>query len=87
MCGIVGCLLTGVFASESLGGTGYADGITMLSQVGIQLMSVITCVVWTAIIAYIAYKIADLSVGLRVSEEYEREGLDINSHGESAFNN
>ena len=50
-------------------------------------MSVITCVVWTAIIAYIAYKIADLSVGLRVSEEYEREGLDINSHGESAFNN
>lgn len=87
VCGIVGCLLTGVFASESLGGTGYADGITMLSQVGIQLMSVITCVVWTAIIAYIAYKIADLSVGLRVSEEYEREGLDINSHGESAFNN
>ena len=87
VCGIVGCLLTGVFASESLGGTGYADGITMVSQVGIQLMSVITCVVWTAIIAYIAYKIADLSVGLRVSEEYEREGLDINSHGESAFNN
>ena len=87
VCGIVGCLLTGVFTSESLGGTGYADGITMASQVGIQLMSVITCVIWTAIIAYIAYKIADLSVGLRVSEEYEREGLDINSHGESAFNN
>ena len=86
VCGIVGCLLTGVFASESLGGTGYADGITMTSQVGIQLMSVITCVIWTAIIAYIAYKIADLSVGLRVSEEHEREGLDINSHGESAFN-
>ncbi|MBI0153520.1 MULTISPECIES: ammonium transporter AmtB [Gilliamella] len=86
VCGIVGCLLTGVFASESLGGTGYADGITMTSQVGIQLMSVITCVIWTAIIAYIAYKIADFSVGLRVSEEHEREGLDINSHGESAFN-
>ena len=86
VCGIVGCLLTGVFASESLGGTGYADGITITSQVGIQLMSVITCVIWTAIIAYIAYKIADLSVGLRVSEEHEREGLDINSHGESAFN-
>ena len=86
VCGIVGCLLTGVFASESLGGTGYADGITMTSQVGIQLMSVITCVIWTAIIAYISYKIADLSVGLRVSEEHEREGLDINSHGESAFN-
>jgi ammonium transporter, Amt family len=86
VCGIVGCLLTGVFASESLGGVGYEDGITMISQVGIQLMSIITCVVWTAIIAYIAYKIADITVGLRVSEEYEREGLDINSHGESAFN-
>lgn len=86
VCGIVGCLLTGIFTAESLGGIGYAQGMNMLSQVGIQLLSVITCVVWTAIIALIAYKIADLSVGLRVSEEHEREGLDINSHGESAFN-
>lgn len=86
VCGIVGCILTGVFTSESLGGIGFAEGVTMASQVGIQLMSVITCVIWTAIIAFIAYKIADIAVGLRVSEEYEREGLDINSHGESAFN-
>ena len=86
VCGIVGCLLTGVFTAESLGGIGYAQGMNMLSQLGIQLLSVITCVVWTAIIALIGYKIADLSVGLRVSEEHEREGLDINSHGESAFN-
>ncbi len=86
VCGIVGCILTGVFTSESLGGIGFAEGVTMASQVGIQLMSVITCVIWTAIIAFIAYKIADITVGLRVSEEYEREGLDINSHGESAFN-
>lgn len=86
VCGIVGCLLTGIFTAESLGGIGYAQGMNMLSQVGIQLLSVITCVVWTAIIALIAYKLADLSVGLRVSEEHEREGLDINSHGESAFN-
>lgn len=86
VCGIVGCLLTGIFTAESLGGIGYAQGMNMLSQVGIQLLSVITCVVWTAIIAFVAYKIADLSVGLRVSEEHEREGLDINSHGESAFN-
>ncbi|MCX8659422.1 ammonium transporter AmtB [Gilliamella sp. B2772] len=86
VCGIVGCILTGVFTSESLGGIGFAEGVTMASQVGIQLMSVITCVIWTAIIAFIAYKIADIIVGLRVSEEYEREGLDINSHGESAFN-
>ena len=86
VCGIVGCLLTGIFASKSLGGVGYADEIGMATQVGIQLMSVITCVIWTAIIAFIAYKIADICVGLRVSEEHEREGLDINSHGESAFN-
>lgn len=86
VCGIVGCILTGVFTSESLGGIGFAEGVTMASQVGIQLMSVITCVIWTAIIAFIAYKIADITAGLRVSEEYEREGLDINSHGESAFN-
>ena len=86
VCGIVGCLLTGIFASKSLGGLGYADGIDMTTQVGIQLMSVITCVIWTSVIAFVAYKIADICVGLRVSEEHEREGLDINSHGESAFN-
>lgn len=86
VCGIVGCLLTGIFASKSLGGLGYADGIDMTTQVGIQLMSVITCVIWTSVISFVAYKIADICVGLRVSEEHEREGLDINSHGESAFN-
>ena len=86
VCGIVGCLLTGIFASKSLGGVGYADGIGMTTQVGIQLISVITCVIWTSVIAFVAYKIADICVGLRVSEEHEREGLDINSHGESAFN-
>ncbi|OTQ04437.1 ammonium transporter [Gilliamella apicola] len=86
VCGIVGCLLTGIFASKTLGGLGYADGIDMTTQVGIQLMSVITCVIWTSVIAFVAYKIADICVGLRVSEEHEREGLDINSHGESAFN-
>ena len=86
VCGIVGCLLTGIFASKSLGGLGYADEIGMTTQVGIQLMSVITCVIWTSVIAFVAYKIADICVGLRVSEEHEREGLDINSHGESAFN-
>lgn len=86
VCGIVGCLLTGVFTADWLGGVGYAEGVTMLSQVGIQLMSVITCVVWTAVVAFIAFKVADKLVGLRVSEEHEREGLDIHSHGESAFN-
>ncbi|WP_392564507.1 ammonium transporter AmtB [Orbus wheelerorum] len=86
VCGIVGCLLTGVFTSESLGGVGYNEGITMISQIGIQAMSIVTCVVWTAVVAFAAFKLADKVVGLRVAEEQEREGLDINSHGESAFN-
>lgn len=87
VCGMVGCLLTGVFTADSLGGIGYANGITMINQVAIQLVSIITCVIWTTIISFIAYKIADLCVGLRVTEEQEREGLDIHCHGESAFNN
>ncbi|RKS87034.1 ammonium transporter [Orbus hercynius] len=86
VCGIVGCLLTGIFTAESLGGVGYANGINMISQIGIQALSIVTCVVWTGVVAFIAFKIADKLVGLRVSEEHEREGLDINSHGESAFN-
>lgn len=86
VCGIVGCLLTGIFTADSLGGVGYAEGVTMLSQVGVQAMSIVTCVIWTGVVAFIAFKVADKLVGLRVSEEHEREGLDINSHGESAFN-
>ncbi|WP_392562873.1 ammonium transporter AmtB [Orbus sturtevantii] len=86
VCGIVGCLLTGIFTAETLGGVGYNEGVTMLLQIGIQAMSIITCVIWTTVVAFIAFKIADKIVGLRVSEEQEREGLDINSHGESAFN-
>lgn len=86
VCGIVGCLLTGIFTAESLGGVGFAEGTTMLTQLSIQAMSIITCAIWTACVAFIAFKTADLLVGLRVSSDHEREGLDINTHGESAFN-
>ncbi|EPB0879959.1 ammonium transporter AmtB [Yersinia enterocolitica] len=86
VCGIVGCILTGVFTSTSLGGTGYAAGVTMGHQVGVQLFSVGVCLVWSGVVAFVAYKIADLVVGLRVPEEQEREGLDVNSHGENAYN-
>ncbi|MEH2919770.1 ammonium transporter AmtB [Samsonia erythrinae] len=86
VCGIVGCILTGVFSSASLGGTGYADGVTMAHQVWVQLFSVIVCLVWSGVVAFVAFKIADMVVGLRVPEDQEREGLDINSHGESAYN-
>lgn len=86
VCGIVGCLLTGVFTSKSLGGMGYAEGVTMGHQVWVQLFSVGVTLVWSGVVAFIAYKVADMIVGLRVPEEQEREGLDVNSHGENAYN-
>lgn len=86
VCGIVGCILTGVFSSSSLGGVGYAEGVTMGHQVLIQLLSVGVTLVWSGVVAFIAYKVADVLVGLRVPEEQEREGLDVNSHGENAYN-
>lgn len=86
VCGIVGCILTGVFTSSSLGGVGYAEGVTMGHQVWIQLLSVGVTLVWSGVVAFIAYKVADVLVGLRVPEEQEREGLDVNSHGENAYN-
>lgn len=92
--GIAGALLTGVFASPSLGGTGVYDYVankvnpdySIGGQVWIQLQGVLTTVVWSAVVAFIAYKIVDLVIGLRVTEEEEREGLDISSHGETAYN-
>jgi Amt family ammonium transporter len=91
--GITGALLTGVFASPSLGGTGIYDYVanavspdySIVAQVWIQFQAVITTVVWSAVVAYISYKLVDMVVGLRVPEEEEREGLDITSHGETAY--
>ena len=86
--GILGAILTGVFASKGLGGTGglTPDTFAMGAQVWIQVKSVLFTIVWSGVVAFISYKIADLLVGLRVSEEAEREGLDITSHGETAYN-
>ena len=91
--GILGALLTGVFAAPSLGGTGIFDYVAnaanpeydMLGQVWIQAQAVITTLIWSGIVSFIAYKLVDLVLGLRVSEEEEREGLDTTSHGESAY--
>ena len=92
--GILGALLTGVFASPSLGGSGIYDYVankasadySIGGQVWIQLQGVLTTVVWSGVVAFVAYKIVDLVIGLRVAEEEEREGLDITSHGETAYN-
>jgi len=92
--GILGALLTGVFAAPSLGGQGImdyvankmsADPYDMFGQVMTQGTAVGITIVWSGIVSLIAYKLVDLVIGLRVPEDEEREGLDITSHGESAY--
>ena len=91
--GIVGALLTGVFNNQALGGPGLVSdwvavtvsSVPIMDQVWIQLKAVLLTIVWSGVVSLIAYKIADLVIGLRVSEEDEREGLDITSHGETAY--
>jgi ammonium transporter, Amt family len=94
--GIVGALLTGIFNSQALGGPGivtdWVTGATATNPDGTFAQFIIQCkavgvtVIWSAVVAFVAYKIADLTVGLRVPEDEEREGLDISSHGETAYN-
>jgi Amt family ammonium transporter len=91
--GIVGALLTGIFNSQSLGGPGLVtDWVTatvgskgMGEQFWIQLQAVLLTVVWSGVVAFIAFKIVDMVIGLRVTEEDEREGLDICAQGERAY--
>jgi len=91
--GVFGALMTGIFNSQSLGGPGLVtDWVTakvgsnpILDQLWIQAQAVGVTVIWTAVVAFIAFKIADIIVGLRVTEESEREGLDITEHGETAY--
>jgi Amt family ammonium transporter len=85
VAGIVGAIGTGIFASSSLGGVGYGDGVTMGSQVWTQIVAVLITIVWCGIGSAILYKIVDLIVGLRPAEEAERQGLDVTSHGEVAY--
>jgi Amt family ammonium transporter len=92
--GILGALLTGVFASPALGGVGIYDYVAnaasadydIAHQVWVQFQAVVTTIVWSGVVSVIAYKLVDIVLGLRVSEEEEREGLDISSHGETAYN-
>ncbi|MCC2971268.1 ammonium transporter [Massilia sp. IC2-476] len=91
--GILGALLTGVFAAPQLGGQGIWDYIankgspdySIANQVWVQAQAVGITIVWSAVVAFIAFKLVDVVVGLRVPADQEREGLDITSHGESAY--
>ena len=91
--GILGALLTGVFADPALGGTGIWDYVSnavapdysIASQLWVQSQGVIVTLIWSGIVSYVAFKLVDIVIGLRVKEDQEREGLDITSHGESAY--
>jgi Amt family ammonium transporter len=91
--GVLGALMTGVVASPSLGGVGIFDYVAnkvapeydILGQVWIQAQAVMTTIAWSAVVSLIAYKLVDMTIGLRVSQDEEREGLDISSHGETAY--
>jgi ammonium transporter, Amt family len=90
--GIVGALLTGVFASPRLGGTGVYDYVAnkvadynMVDQLIAQCWGVGTSLVWSGVVSIIAFKLVDMTIGLRVEQDGEREGLDLSSHGENAY--
>lgn len=90
--GVLGALGTGIVASPSLGGTGVwdyvANGVAeynMVGQVISQAWGVGVCIVWSGVVSFVAYKIVDMVIGLRVSEEVERIGLDVSEHGETAY--
>ncbi len=83
--GIVGAMLTGVFVSASLGGVGFAEGITMGKQVYVQAVAVLATIVYDALVTFVLLKAIDAIIGLRVSADEETEGLDIVLHDERAY--
>jgi Amt family ammonium transporter len=93
VCGILGALLTGVFAAPALGGSGIYDYVankvsedySIWGQLITQATAVVTTVIWSGVVAFVAFKLIDLTIGLRVTEEDEREGLDTTAHGEAAY--
>jgi Amt family ammonium transporter len=82
--GIIGAIGTGIFVSADLGGVGL-DDYSMAGQVMTQATGVLITIVWSGVVSLVAFKLVDMTMGLRVSEEQEREGLDTASHGERAY--
>jgi len=83
--GVIGSLLTGVFAAVSLGGTGFTVQKSMLAQLGVQALGIGVTMLWCGLVTWLLLKILDATLGLRVSEESESEGLDLASHGERGY--
>jgi Amt family ammonium transporter len=82
--GIIGAIGTGIFVAPALGGVG-VDGYTMAGQVMTQATGVGITILWSGVVSLVLFKLIDMTLGLRVSEEQEREGLDTASHGERAY--
>ena len=82
--GIVGAVLTGVFAAATFGGT-MGDDYAMLPQLWVQIEGVLITIVWSGVVSYAAFKLVDMTMGLRVDTDTERQGLDLTSHGEQAY--
>lgn len=83
--GMLGTFLAGIFVSVGLGGAGLAEGMTMGSQVSVQLLGIVATLVWTAVATYIILKVIGATMGLRVTDEQETEGLDITQHDERGY--
>jgi Amt family ammonium transporter len=84
--GVIGTLLTGVFAATTLGGVGFAEGVTMGKQVTTQITGILVTAAWCGIVTFILLKLIDVTLGLRVTVEQETEGLDTVLHNETGYN-
>ena len=85
--GALGTLLAAVFAAESLGGAGLAEGVTMADQLGVQAYGIVAVAIWAAVITFVIAKVISMFVQFRVSEEDEEQGLDLAMHGERGYHN
>jgi Amt family ammonium transporter len=83
--GIVGTLLTAVFIDSRFGGVGYAKGMSLGSQLSAQAIGVFAAAAWCAVATFVILKALDVALGLRVTEDQEREGLDLALHGERGY--
>ena len=84
--GALGTILAGVFVSEKLGGSGYAEGMNLGSQLGVQVLGVVVTLVYAALVSYVLLKVIALLMPLRATPETEQQGLDIVQHGETGYN-
>jgi Amt family ammonium transporter len=84
--GILGTLLTGIFAAPALGGLGYAEGVTMGAQVKVQVIGILAVGAWSGVVTWVLLKLTDAMAGMRVTSDQESEGLDTVEHNEKGYN-